>query len=88
MKKQEGLSCQEILTDMLTVEKGLVKAYATALTEMCSESNRTLIKKNLSDTADAQNLIFCEMQKQGFYQVAPAPKEKLLQAKEQFCQNC
>lgn len=85
MKKCEGLNCEQSLTDMLTVEKNLVKLYATALTEMTSEANRSLIKKNLTDTADGQNLLFCEMQKQGFYKVAPAPKEKLLEAREQFC---
>jgi len=88
MKKCEGLTCQESLTDMLTVEKNLVKLYATALTEMASEANRSLIKRNLTDVADGQNLIFCEMQKQGFYKTTPAPKEKLLEAQEQFCQNC
>ena len=51
MKKSEGLTCQESLTDMLTVEKNLVKIYATALTEMSSEANRSLIKKNLTDAA-------------------------------------
>lgn len=85
MKKCETLTCQESLVDMLTAEKNLVKIYATALTEMSSEANRSLIKKNLTDTADGQNLIFCEMQRQGFYNVAPATKEKLLEAKEQFC---
>lgn len=88
MKKSEGLTCQESLTDMLTVEKNLVKIYATALTEMSSEANRSLIKKNLTDAADGQNLIFCEMQRQGFYETAPATKEKLLEAKEQFCKSC
>ena len=88
MKKCEGLNCQQALTDMLTAEKNLVKLYATALTEMSSEANRSLIKRNLSDVADGQNLIFCEMQKQGFYQVKPAPKEKLLEAREQFCKSC
>ena len=66
-------------------EKNLVKIYATALTEMSSEANRSLIKRNLTDAADGQNLIFCEMQRQGFYEVAPATKEKLLEAREQFC---
>ena len=88
MKKTAGLTCQESLTDMLTVEKNLVKIYATALTEMSSEANRSLIKKNLTDAADGQNLIFCEMQRQGFYETTPGTKEKLLEAKEQFCKSC
>ena len=79
------LSAQDSSVDMLTVEKTLVKQYATALTEMSSESLRELIKENLNYVSDDQNKLFLQMQKLGWYEVKPAEQEKIQTARKQFC---
>ena len=79
------LTAQDSSVDMLTVEKSLVKQYATALTEMSDESLRNLIKENLNYAADDQNKLFCQMQKLGWYETCPAEQEKIDKAREKFC---
>lgn len=85
MKNCNCLSAQDSSTDMLTVEKTLVKQYATALTEMSDESLRKLIKENLNYTADDQHKLFLQMQKLGWYEVCQAEQEKIDKAYEQVC---
>ena len=85
MENCNCLSAQDSSVDMLTVEKTLVKQYATALTEMSSESLRQLIKENLNYVADDQNKLFLQMQKLGWYEVKPAEQQKIEEAKKQFC---
>ena len=88
MKRCENLTEEDILTDLLLAEKALVKIYATALTEMSENKLRTLMKKYVGEVSDDQNQIFCQMQKRGYYEVAPAPKQKIDSAKEKFASFC
>ncbi len=85
MKSCDCLNAQDTFTDMLMVEKNMVKQYATALTEMSNEELRALIKENLNYASDDQNEIFCKMQDMGWYQTCPAEKEKIEKALNQFC---
>ncbi len=87
MNKRNALTEEEILTDTLSGEKGLVKLYATALTEMTNEKLRAQMKKFLGETADEQNGIFSLMQRKGYYQVAPAQKQKIDSAIDKFSEK-
>jgi len=84
MNNSNALTEEEILTDMLTSEKDLVKLYATALTEMTNNRLRTQIKKFLGEVADEQYKIFSTMQEKGYYQVAPAQKQKIDSTLDKF----
>ncbi len=84
MNNSNTLTEEEILTDMLTSEKDLVKLYATALTEMTNNRLRTQIKKFLGEVADGQYKIFSAMQEKGYYQVAPAQKQKIDSTLDKF----
>ena len=88
MRKCDNLTEEDILTDLLLAEKTLVKMYATALTEMSESKLRTLMKKHVGEVSDDQNKIFCQMQKKGYYEVAPAPKQKIDSTKEKFASFC
>lgn len=79
-----ALTEEEILTDMLSAEKGLVKLYATALTEMTNAKLRAQMKKFLNEVSDGQNEFFSLMQQKGYYQVAPAQKQKIDSAIDKF----
>lgn len=79
-----ALTEEEILTDILSAEKGLVKLYATALTEMTNAKLRAQMKKFLSEVSDGQNEIFSLMQQKGYCQVAPAQKQKIDGAIDKF----
>ncbi len=85
MNSCDCLNAQDTFTDMLLVEKTIVKQYATALTEMNDESLRELIKENLNYAADDQNKIYCKMQELGWYKTCPAEQEKIDQALQKFC---
>ncbi len=82
--KKEQFSEESILTDLLIAEKGLVKLYATALTEASEAKIRTMLKKFVGEVADEQNKIFALMQKKGLYEVAPAQKQKIDTTVEKF----
>lgn len=85
MKSCKCLKDQDTFVDMLTVEKGLVKSYATALTEMSNPELRELIKESFNYASDDQNKVFEVMQRKGWYEVTKAKKQKIEQAKQQFC---
>ena len=78
------LNEKDSLQDMLNVEKSLVKIYATAITEGCSNGFRTLIKEHLSDSVDDQMQVFLQMTEHGYYKVESAPQTALDETKQKF----
>ena len=87
MKKNDKNCEESVLTDLLINEKGLVKLYATALTEMSENRLRTMVKKHLADVSDDQYRVFCSMQKKGLYEVKPAPKQKIDETVQKFSEK-
>lgn len=73
-KNQNQLTEKDVLTDILTGEKDLVKLYGSAMTEAVAKDVRKTVKSNLMETAEDQLSIFNVMQKNGYYQVKPADK--------------
>ncbi len=84
-KTEVTLNEQDSLQDMLNLEKTMVKAYATAITEGCSKGFRTTIKDFWKETVEDQMQVFMQMTEHGYYQVQSAPKEQLDKQKNAFC---
>lgn len=78
------LNEKDSLQDLLNVEKGLVKIYATAITEGCSKGFRNLIKENLEQTVSDQMDVFLQMTELGYYKVESAPEQTLKEQREKF----
>lgn len=74
----------EIISDVLSNEKQLVKLYSTALCESAEEPLRNVIRENLIECAQDQYATFEFMSKRGQYPQEQAPEEKIAQAKDQF----
>ena len=83
-KAEVTLNEQDSLQDMLNLEKTMVKAYATAMTEGASKGFRNLVKSNLIDTTSDQMDVFLAMTNKGYYKVQSAEEKMLKQQKETF----
>ena len=83
-KRETSLTEKDSLTDLLLLEKSLVKLYAEALTEGACKCYITAIKNNLSSTACDQNAIFTQMNKLDYYQTEPAEKTVIDEKKANF----
>ncbi len=78
------LNEKDSLQDMLTLEKNLVKAYATAITEGASNGFRTVIKEHLNSATHDQLDVFLQMTDHGYYRVQSASQEQLKEQREKF----
>ena len=78
------LNEKDSLQDLLTLEKGLVKMYSTAITEGTSKGFRTLVKSHWGDSVSDQMDVFLQMTEQGYYTVESAPEKTLKEQKEKF----
>ena len=78
------LNEKDSLQDLLTLEKGLVKMYSTAITEGASKGFRTTIKQHWSDAVSDQMDVFLQMTEHGYYTVESAPEETLAEQKNKF----
>jgi len=83
-KTQFSLNEKDALTDLLTAEKAIVKLYALAITEGCSNGFRTVVKKCLDRAIESQIGVFFDMTEHGYYKVSSATKEETEKAKENF----
>ena len=78
------LNEKDSLTDMLTLEKTMLKVYATAWTESASRNFQSLIKKHVGETACDQQEVFLKMEEHGYYKVEPAPETSLSEERNKF----
>lgn len=83
-KKDTSLNEKDSLTDLLLLEKSLIKLYAEALTEGSCKCYITAVKNNLGETACDQNSIFQQMEKLDYYQTVPADKTTIDEKKATF----
>ncbi len=83
-KAQNTLNEKDSLQDMLILEKGLVKLYATAITEGVSNGFRTVIKENILDVTHDQLDVFMQMCARDYYKVQSASEMELKEQKEKF----
>ncbi len=78
------LNEKDSLTDILTLEKNLVKVYSTVMTESCSRGFRTLVKSLWNETAAEQMDVFLMLTDNDYYRVESAPEEELGKIKRAF----
>ncbi|MBE5756946.1 MAG: spore coat protein [Clostridiales bacterium] len=83
-KKETTLNEKDSLQDMLNLEKAIVKIYAMALTEGSSKCFRTLIKNGFTSSASDQFEVYQTMNKEGYYEPAPADKSVMDKEKDKF----
>lgn len=83
-KTEVTLNEKDSLTDMLNLEKSLVKLYATAITEGCSDGFRKTIKEVLNDTINDQIDVFFQLTDKGYARVTSAKEEQLEEQKSKF----
>jgi len=74
----------DIVSDVLATQKGLVKMYGTALTEVDCTNLRGILNNQLSECADDQFESFQYMHERGLYPTEQAPMPKIKQAKKRF----
>ena len=83
-KAQITLNEKDSITDLLTLEKTMVKVYATALTEGVSNGFRETIEKHFLETVKAQFEVFSCLTECGYMRVTAAQQEEKDAIKEQF----
>ena len=67
MTNHTSMNQQELLTDLLTQEKDLVKDYASGITESSCTNLRELLMSNLAECSADQFAVFDEMHKRQMY---------------------
>lgn len=86
-KAEITLNEKDSLTDLLLIEKELVKLYAGAVTEGASRGYRTLVRNHFDSAAADQFAVFDTMSKQGLYETKPADKAVMDQKKQTFSEE-
>jgi len=75
---------KDMLQDILVLEKDIVKTYASYLIETSCENLRTVLQKNLKDSAGDQFQVFYSMTSRDMYPTKEAPAPEVAQAKKKF----
>lgn len=77
---------QEMLTDILSQEKQLVKDYAGDLTESSCQNLRQLLISNMTECSQDQYCVFDEMRNRSMYTTKQAPQSEVQTAKQNMDQ--
>ena len=83
-KAEVTLNEKDTLTDLLTIEKSMVKLYAFSVTEGCSQGFRNLVKNHLLETIVDQMEVFLLLCELGYYRVESAPDTDTAKLKDKF----
>ncbi len=75
---------KDMLTDILVLEKDIVKTYASYIIESSCENLRNVLTKNFKDTSGDQFQVFYSMTSRDMYPVKEAPAPEVAQAKKKF----
>ena len=81
-----GMNQQELLSDLLTQEKQLVKDYAGNITETSCPNLRRLLLANMTECSTDQYAIFDEMRKRQLYETKKAQASEVDTAKQKMQQ--
>ncbi|MBR5521738.1 MAG: spore coat protein [Oscillospiraceae bacterium] len=69
-----------IMTDMLSTQKFIASNYNNYAGECATKASKAKLMKILAEEHDIQFKIFENMQSKGWYEVTPAPVDKVNQA--------
>ena len=83
-KAEVTLNEKDTLTDLLTLEKSLLKLYALCISEGCSQGFRNLIKNHLSSVITDQMEVFLLLTELDYYRVESASEDSLKKIKDKF----
>ena len=75
MSHNTSMNQQEVLTDMLSQEKQLVKDYAGNITESSCTNLRQLLLNNMTECSTDQYYVFDQMRQRNMYQTKKAPQD-------------
>ena len=78
------LTEKDMLSDILVLEKDLVKTYASYINEVSCEKLRGVLMKNLKDNSGDQFQVFYSMTSRNYYPVKEAMEQDVMQAKTKF----
>ena len=84
MNNNVQLSEQDIMNDLLTMEKQITSAYNTGITEASCQNLRQTLTNNLVETQQLHYTIFDTMKKKGWYQTKDAEDQDVNNAKNKF----
>lgn len=79
-----SFSDQEMLDDALTSQKFITDGYNTFANECADPALKTEFMNLLSEEHQIQHELFGEMLGRGWYQVSPAPQDKINQARQKY----
>ena len=79
-----SLTEKDMLSDILVLEKDMVKTYASYINEVSCENLRGLLCKNWKDNAGDQFQVFYSMTSRNYYPVKEAMDQDVSQAKTKF----
>ena len=86
MTNHTSMNQQELLTDLLTQEKDLVKDYASGIIESSCANLRQLLMSNLAECSTDQFAVFDEMHKRQMYDTKQAPESDVQTARSKMQQ--
>lgn len=84
MNNNAQLNDQDIMDDLLTMEKQIISAYNTGITEASCQNLRQTLTSNLLETQQLQYTIFDTMKKKGWYQTKDAQDQDVNNAKNKY----
>lgn len=77
---------QEMLTDILSQEKQLVKDYAGNITEASCQNLRQVLISNLTECSQDQYCVFDQMRTRNMYKTKQAPDNEVQTTKQSMDQ--
>lgn len=86
MNNQTTFSEQDILTDLLTMEKQITSSYNTGITEASCTKLRQTLTNSLTDTQTIQYDVFDTMRKHGWYRTKDASDQDVMDTKNRYNQ--
>lgn len=84
MHTEKSMSEQDIMNDLLAMEKQIISAYNTGVTEASCQNLRQTLTDALVGTQQMQFSVFDTMRKQGWYQTKDAADQDVTNAKNKF----
>lgn len=84
MHTNQTMSEQDILTDLLAMEKQIISSYNTGITEASCPNLRKTLTNSLVGTQQMQFTIFDNMHKQGWYPTKNAPSQDVTNAQNKY----
>ncbi|MCK9218229.1 MAG: spore coat protein [Firmicutes bacterium] len=84
MQSSNSLSEQDVMNDLLTMEKQIASAYNTGVTEASCQDLRQTLTDSLVGTQQMQYSVYDTMRKQGWYQTKDAQEQDVTNAKNKY----